>query len=151
MLLFPKLKSEHGGIGVPIEVEIRKLSFLTSGKKYTFVDSSEIGPNIDRLGKMYHDIMITLNGIRKYLKNAQLTEEQEDKYGAFYDTIIQMHGTFLNAIDNLDLNGNTADKEQFKGIFDVYAENNQYYLYGKFSRQWQRIKKENQWVINQQI
>ena len=125
---------------------MKKLSFLPEGKKYKFVDSSEIGPNIDRLGKMYHDIMITLNGIRKSLKDAPLAEDQEDIYGTFYDKIIQMHETFLNAIENLDLNGLTADKKQFNGIFNAYAENKKHFLFGRFWRQWQHIKKQNPWV-----
>jgi hypothetical protein len=101
-----------------------------------------------RLGKMYHDIMITLNEIRKYLKDAQLKEQQEHIYGTFYDMIIELHSIFLEAIENLDLNGNTADPRQFDAVFKAYAENKEYFLYGKFLRQWQRTIKENPWVIN---
>jgi hypothetical protein len=54
----------------------------------------------------------------------------------------------LEAIENLDLNGNTADPRQFDAVFKAYAENKEYFLYGKFLRQWQRTIKENPWVIN---
>ena len=99
------------------------------------------------MGKMYHDIMVTLNEIRKSLKEADLTEEQESKYGEFYDKIIQMQGTFLNAIENLDLNGNTADKKQFNEVFSAYSEDGKNFLFGKYLRQWKRLNKQYPWVI----
>ena len=95
--------------------------------------------------------MVTLNEIRKSLKEADLTEEQEIKYGTFYDKIIQMHGTFLNAIEDLDLNGNTADKGQFNGVFSAYAETGKNFLLGRFLRQLKRLNMQYPWVIISQF
>ncbi|CAB4017348.1 Hypothetical predicted protein [Paramuricea clavata] len=144
---FPeKIRNTNEGLGVPIKVEIRELGYLTQKTKFKFLENSgNVGPNIERLGKMYHDIMVALNEIRKKLKDARLTDAQETKYGKFYDKIMQTHGIFLETIENLDLNANTASPTQFDAAINAYTEDTNHYLFGKFLRQWRRVRKENPW------
>ena len=144
-----QIRNTNEGLGVPIKVEIRELGYLTQKTKFKFLENSgNVGPNIERLGKMYHDIMVALNEIRKKLKDARLTDAQETKYGKFYDKIMQTHGIFLETIENLDLNANTASPTQFDAAINAYTEDTNHYLFGKFLRQWRRVRKENPWVSN---
>ncbi|CAB4017350.1 Hypothetical predicted protein, partial [Paramuricea clavata] len=143
---FPdKIKKSKGGIGVPIEVEVRELKYLQGNNDLAYVISGLIAGKVARFETMFADLETTYDAVTNLVtdpKHQRMDDQLAQIYGQFQGNIDRIRKLFYKAVAELNLDEKPGELGALSKAFEAYVNGDKGFVPGKYSRQLKRLQVE---------